>query len=150
MEYTIRTTKETVDWLVSVAEENREEFDCGGSGEYIMLGKIDLARHLCEMFDIEYTPGEVQSNLPDSDEKTLDEEFEEVREEYELLDYEEERYKQFCVDMAKNSLSIRHYNGRNFYSGPAVVWHNVSDIKEKTSILLQWDNMGKDYIIYPK
>lgn len=81
---------------------------------------------------------------------TLDEEFEKIREEYDLPNYEEERYRQFCVDMCRASIKVIHYNGRYWYKGPAVVWPRVSEVKEKTSILLQQDNMGMDYVVYPK
>jgi len=65
-------------------------------------------------------------------------------------DYEKERYKNFCDDMENAGLELRHYDGRYYYHGPAVVVDNIQDALSKTKVPCQWDNMGLDYIVYPE
>ena len=62
----------------------------------------------------------------------------------------EKRYKKFTEKMEAAGLEVEHYEGRNLYKGPAV---RVDDLEVvlsiKGSIHVQWDNMGKGWIVYP-
>lgn len=71
---------------------------------------------------------------------------------YFLPVYINERYRQFCVDMYTVGFenNLRHYKGRNYYEGPAVICDNVDEISKLTEVPLQWDNFGLKYVVYPK
>lgn len=55
----------------------------------------------------------------------------------------------FILDMGHAGYSIRYYRGRNFYKGPAVVVDSLDEIFCFTRVKCQWDNLGRQYIIYP-
>ncbi len=62
-----------------------------------------------------------------------------------------EKHVKFIEDMELAGLPIKcDYQGRNFYHGPAVVVENVQYALSKTSVPCTWDNMGHDWIVYPK
>jgi hypothetical protein len=61
----------------------------------------------------------------------------------------------FTEDMEEAGFEVRDYNGRFFYKGPAVATDrsngpSLQDVMGATRVPLQWDNLGLDYIIYPK
>jgi hypothetical protein len=66
--------------------------------------------------------------------------------------YTRKSYLQFVRDMRRADLddALRHYRGRCFYEGPAVVVKNVQDALSETKVPCVYDNMGMDYIVYPK
>jgi len=66
--------------------------------------------------------------------------------------YENNRFRRFISDMIDAELedNIRHYNGRFFYSGPAVSCESVQDVLSNTKVKCQWDNLGLGYIVYPR
>jgi hypothetical protein len=68
----------------------------------------------------------------------------------ELPEYTNEDHKQFVTDMQAVGLKVRHYRGRFFYQGPAVVVPEVQNALSKTQVQCTWDNMGKEYIVYPR
>jgi hypothetical protein len=69
----------------------------------------------------------------------------------EKKEYKLPAYQKFVEECEAAGFEVRHYNGRNFFSGPAVVHTDVQAVIRVTSVPVQWDNMGKtDYIIYPK
>ena len=79
------------------------------------------------------------------------EDLEEATQKYDLLDdYQSDNYFQFIVDMHRAGISLRHYNGRNYYRGPAVVVRSIQDAMMHTKVPCQWDNMGLDFVVYPK
>lgn len=59
-------------------------------------------------------------------------------------------YEQFKRDMKKAGLKVIDYKGRFFYDGPAVVVSDIQDAIRKTHVPVQWDNMGLDWVVYPK
>ena len=47
------------------------------------------------------------------------------------------------------------YNGRYYYHGPAVRTDEdngptLQDVIRATKVALQWDNLARDWIVYPK
>jgi len=47
---------------------------------------------------------------------------------------------------------VEHYNGRNFWKGPAVRVESKEEalsLIRATSVTLQWDNLGLGFIYYP-
>ena len=61
-----------------------------------------------------------------------------------------DRFKQFCDEVEEAGLEWRHYQGRFFYAGPAVVVDNLQDGIRATTVPVQWDDFGKGHIVYPK
>ena len=59
-------------------------------------------------------------------------------------------YDQFKVDMKKAKLKVVHYNGRFSYEGPAVFISSIQKVVSATKVPCQWDNLGKDWVVYPK
>ena len=70
-------------------------------------------------------------------------------------DKENDKYEQFVKDMEKAGIEYDgEYNGRFFYHGPAVRTNEKGfptrqDVIRATKVILQWDNMGLDFIVYP-
>jgi hypothetical protein len=56
----------------------------------------------------------------------------------------------FVKDMKKNGKEVVHYHGRSFWEGPAVIFDNLQDGLSATRVKCQWDNMGNDFVTYPK
>jgi hypothetical protein len=67
----------------------------------------------------------------------------------ELQVYTNKNFIKFVKDMKKAGLEPYHYNGRFFYSGPAVDVKDLQDALSNTKVKCQWDNMGLDYVVYP-
>jgi hypothetical protein len=69
---------------------------------------------------------------------------------------ENDKYEQFIEDMERANIEYDgEYHGRYFYHGPAVRtdekgFPTRQDVIRATKIELQWDNLGNDFIIYPK
>ena len=67
-----------------------------------------------------------------------------------------ERYQQFVKDIEEHGFEWIMYKGRFFYEGPAVMsdeqsnMKNMQEIIRATKVQCQWDNLGLDYIVYPK
>lgn len=57
---------------------------------------------------------------------------------------------QFVEDMTKAGLTVRHYWGRSMWEGPSVVVSDLQDAMSETKVRVQYDNMGEDYVVYPK
>jgi hypothetical protein len=57
--------------------------------------------------------------------------------------------RRFVKDMEKAGLTPYHYNGRFFYSGPAVNVDSLQDALSHTKVKCQWDDMGKGFVVYP-
>jgi len=68
----------------------------------------------------------------------------------ESLVYKDADYNQFVSDMEEAGFEVEHYRGRWNYNGPAVRCESVSDVMSKTSVECQSDNMGLDFIVYPR
>ena len=65
----------------------------------------------------------------------------------------EERYQQFEEDCEEAGIMTEEYHGRNYYIGPSVECDDFDEVQEvirATTIILQWDNLGRGYIVYPK
>ena len=55
-------------------------------------------------------------------------------------------------DMKRAGLKskMRYYEGRNFWTGPAVVVDSLQDALSHTKVKCQWDNLGLGYVVYPR
>jgi len=65
----------------------------------------------------------------------------------------QDRYSVFRTDMIRADREIREYRGRNFFHGPAVdvgTFDEVQSMIRETTIPLQWDTLGKGFIVYPR
>lgn len=66
-------------------------------------------------------------------------------------------YEAFVRDMENADYEVvRNYRGRNGWAGPAVFTTesdpqcSMSSVLAATIVPCQWDNMGHDYVVYPK
>jgi len=64
--------------------------------------------------------------------------------------YENKKYEKFRRDCEGEGLEVWHYRGRYFYEGPAVSVPDIQDAIRATTVKVQWDNLGLDYVVYPK
>ncbi len=67
-----------------------------------------------------------------------------------MPDYENPEYQRFAGDMEAAGLALCHYEGRNFYRGPAVAVDDIQDALSHTEVKCQWDHLGLGYIVYPR
>jgi len=65
------------------------------------------------------------------------------------LKYENKTCNKFVADMKKEGLEVKHYKGRYFWEGPAVSCNDLQDVMSATKVKVQWDQLGKGYIVYP-
>lgn len=68
------------------------------------------------------------------------------------MKYDSDTCNQFVEDMEAAGLSVRHYRGRWFWTGPAVEverWQR-DDVARATSVALQQDDMGLGIVVYPR
>ena len=65
-------------------------------------------------------------------------------------DYTDPDCIQFVEDMAQAGLRVEHYYGRFFYEGPGVQVDELQDAMSNTKVRVQYDSMGRGYIVYPK
>jgi len=96
------------------------------------------------------------------DQKLLEEEQQGKRDPYEdeidkpewdeELGKESDDQKQFKKDMEAAGYEVRLYRGRYFYRGYAaeVPKDKLQDAIRATYVEVQWDNLGLDYILYPR
>lgn len=73
----------------------------------------------------------------------------EAEEQFPLPMYTEPDALQFVEDMRDIGLNVEHYHGRSFWHGPAVRVDGLQDAMSYTRVPVQWDNMGRGYIVYP-
>lgn len=57
-------------------------------------------------------------------------------------------HARFAADMERAELEVRHYRGRFFWQGPAVVVSDRDEAIRATRVACQWDHMGIDWIVY--
>jgi hypothetical protein len=71
---------------------------------------------------------------------------------FELPPYGSESHRDFVVQMHSRGYEVRHYNGRGYYVGPAVVVETgqVDKAKKDARCELLVDNMAFDFVLYPK
>lgn len=73
---------------------------------------------------------------------------------WESEEEESDAQRQFREDMVEARREIRFYLGRFYYEGWATAVDNFNGIQaiiRATSVMLQWDQLGKDgYIVYPQ
>ncbi len=67
-----------------------------------------------------------------------------------MQQYTKEHYQQFVEEMNQAGFDVEHYEGRFFWSGPAVRTDDLQQVLCATKISCQWDNLGLGYIVYPK
>jgi hypothetical protein len=63
-------------------------------------------------------------------------------------------YEKFVEDMRVAGIATAAYRGRFFWEGPAARSDEqngptLQDIIRKTAVLLQWDALNSNYIVYP-
>jgi hypothetical protein len=93
-----------------------------------------------------------------TDDTNEDEEFwEQARDEFNLPEYKNIKYKEFVIDVMRGILdgdvenvTLRHYEGRCSYRGPAAVADSIGDVMSLTKVKCTSDNMGKSYVVYPQ
>jgi hypothetical protein len=67
------------------------------------------------------------------------------------FEYEANDHVQFVKDMEEAGLKVRHYRGRWYWEGPAVVVEDLQDALGATKVRCQWDEFGRRAsIVYPK
>lgn len=66
------------------------------------------------------------------------------------IKYKIAQHKKFVKDMGKLGILTELYHGRYFWHGPAVRVRNLQDALSGTKVPCQWDNMGLEWIVYPK
>ena len=59
-------------------------------------------------------------------------------------------YVKFRQECEEAGLEVEDYKGRFFYDGPAVRCKDIQEVIRATTVDCQWDNMGLDWIVYPK
>lgn len=66
--------------------------------------------------------------------------------------YTHTAYQKFCADIWASNLreSLRHYDGRFSYDGPAVRVTYIGDVNCETRVPCTHDNLGLSYIVYPR
>jgi hypothetical protein len=64
--------------------------------------------------------------------------------------YTKPEHRKFVEDMEAAGLEVRHYEGRNFYKGPAVDVDDIQDALSKTTVKCRWDQLGLGFVVYPR
>jgi hypothetical protein len=64
--------------------------------------------------------------------------------------YADPLHRQFVHDCRAAGYEVRHYRGRNFWEGPAVITDDADDVARATRVPVQQDNMGLGYVVYPR
>lgn len=64
-------------------------------------------------------------------------------------------YDQFRADCEAAGMDVRDYQGRGYYDGPAVAtdedgWPTLQDVIRATTVTVRWDNLARDWIVYPR
>jgi len=72
-----------------------------------------------------------------------------------MTTYDNTIYQQFVEDMEEAGIEWEHYRGRFYYEGPAARTNEngfptQQDVIRATKVNVQWDNMGFNWIVYPK
>lgn len=93
---------------------------------------------------------EKDSSQDDTEGEDWEEDWKEAQKEHNLPEYVNEVYKRFAADCFAEGFELQHYNGRRHFSGPGVVVSDIQEVIRCTEIPVVWDNMGRDYIVYPK
>ena len=65
-------------------------------------------------------------------------------------EYKHPDHVRFVEDMEEAGLDVRHYRGRFYWRGPAVVIDDLQDALGSTKVRCQWDNMGLGWVVYPE
>ena len=67
----------------------------------------------------------------------------------EAREYEDKDCVKFVEDMVNAGQEVKHYRGRHFWEGPAVVGDSFGQLAALTSVVLQSDQLGLGVIVYP-
>jgi hypothetical protein len=67
-----------------------------------------------------------------------------------MPEYTKPEHRQFVEDMEAAGMEVRHYEGRDFYRGPAVDVNDIQDALSKTTVKCRWDNLGRGFIVHPR
>jgi hypothetical protein len=66
-----------------------------------------------------------------------------------LTVYTNPNHRQFCKDMLNAGLSLFHYEGEYYWSGPGVKVKSVDEVLALTKVPCIWDNFGESFVVYP-
>lgn len=68
-----------------------------------------------------------------------------------MAEYTNPRHQRFADDMENAGFTVEDYNGRNYYSGPAVQCDRDEehDVIRATDVWLRSDSLGMGLIVYP-
>lgn len=58
--------------------------------------------------------------------------------------------ERFIKDCEAAGLVVSHYEGRNFYKGPAVRTDVLPTVFQITNVDCRWDEVGYQFVVYPK
>jgi hypothetical protein len=71
-------------------------------------------------------------------------------EDYKAPHYKEDWANKFVQQMLKAGLWPFEYHGRFYWHGPAVTVDDIQDAMSVTKVRMQWDNLGRGWVVYPK
>jgi len=113
------------------------------------------AGHQQALVDIKAEVDELTEDLVElAEEDIILSQYEQARAEFNLPEYWSSVYRKFVSDFyAADRRTLRHYNGRRYYSGPAVIVPRNELVKaiRETTVLVRWDEMGvSDLALYPE
>lgn len=113
---------------------------------YVSYGDIVFNTGL----DAEEMTMEAEESAEDDD-SAYSEDVQEYLQDDEVRDSYKVFVRNICKAGMEENLRLR-YRGRFFYDGPAcdTSGYDVSDVVQAAKIPVQWDNLGFDYIVYPK
>lgn len=66
-----------------------------------------------------------------------------------MATYAKAHHNQFVTDAEAASLIVFTYKGRYLYNGPAVRTSDVDAVKGITSVVLNYEIDGSEFIVYP-
>lgn len=57
----------------------------------------------------------------------------------------------FAKEVSSKGFKVNHYRGRFSYEGPSVHCDEdeLQDVIRATEVYVQWDSMGRGYVVYP-
>ena len=66
-----------------------------------------------------------------------------------MEDWGRVNYNRFAEECESAGLEVYRYRGRFYYNGPAVNCDDIQDVIRVTGVKVQWDSMGRGYVVYP-
>jgi hypothetical protein len=63
--------------------------------------------------------------------------------------YTNPHHRQFCADMFNAGQPVLHYEGKYYWSGPAVKVKSIDEVLTLTKVSCIWDKLGDFFVVYP-